>query len=116
MPCIYAVPLPIGRDLRGTTTTRENRAQVIKDSPRPDVFAADKAVGQNFAAGIDNDEIGDSAAHVFLQGRNIGELAVFDCWPGHAALPHIGCHVVGGFIGAYENNFELGMVMLDLVI
>jgi hypothetical protein len=67
MPCIYAVPLPIGRDLRGTTTTRENRAQVIKDSPRPDVFAADKAVGQNFAAGIDNDEIGDSAASVFLQ-------------------------------------------------
>ena len=62
MPCIYAVPLPIGRDLGGTTTTRENRAQVIKDSPRPDVFAADKAVGQNFAAGIDNlDAAGQSA-------------------------------------------------------
>src|SRR6476659_10720198 len=45
MPCIYAVPLPIGRDLWGTTTTRENRAQVIKDFPRPDVFAADTAVG-----------------------------------------------------------------------
>ena len=62
---VLTLALAIGGDLRGTRP-RENRVQVIKDSPWPDVFAADKAVGQNFAAGIDNDEIGDAAASVFL--------------------------------------------------
>jgi len=65
MPYNCAIPLSIGGDLGGTTT-RENCAQVIEDLGWTDVFAADISVGQNFAAGIDNDEVGNPAAGVFL--------------------------------------------------
>src|SRR5437870_2317560 len=110
-----ALDLAIGGDLRGTTA-RENCAQVIKDPGRSDVIAPDIAVRQHFAARVDNDEIGNAVSGIFLQSLNIRKLAVFDRWPGHAGLPHIGGHGAGRFICAYENNLELGMVMCNLII